>query len=181
MVGIKQKIIFQTLEDRDNPNYVERNGPFPCNRTNAWLGDGYYFWDTFVENAHWWGEYCNNSNGRYIICKAVCDYDPNLCFDLTGGNMQHLEYFNEVILMMKKQGLFTEKTTVARIIKYLKDDLKIFKYEASRVYGVLSKSVQSKYSSTVLFSIGKPQYLDTKPAIQICFYTNKSLNLKTFI
>ena len=45
------KTIYQTLENRDNADEVERDGPFLCNRKNAWLGTGYYFGDTFVELA----------------------------------------------------------------------------------------------------------------------------------
>lgn len=37
-----RKELYQTVEDRDNPDYVLENGPFKC-ISNAWLGDGYYF------------------------------------------------------------------------------------------------------------------------------------------
>ena len=40
------RIIYQTVEDRGNPDYVEQHGPFICTNKNAWLGEGYYFWDT---------------------------------------------------------------------------------------------------------------------------------------
>ena len=51
-MGVKK--IFQTLEDRNNPDEVESQGPFICTN-NPWLGKGYYFWDTFLDLAHWWG------------------------------------------------------------------------------------------------------------------------------
>ena len=47
-MGVKK--IFQTLEDRNNPDEVESQGPFICTN-NPWLGKGYYFWDTFLDLA----------------------------------------------------------------------------------------------------------------------------------
>lgn len=52
---MNDKTLYQTVEDRNNPSEIETEGPFLCVRNNAWLGRGYYFWDTFVELAHWWG------------------------------------------------------------------------------------------------------------------------------
>ncbi len=50
------KIVYQTLEDRfTDLDKLEREGPYICSWENSWLGDGYYFWEAFIENAHWWG------------------------------------------------------------------------------------------------------------------------------
>ena len=49
-------ILYQTVDDRRNIKYVLENAPFKCTRNDAWLGEGYYFWDTFINFAHWWGE-----------------------------------------------------------------------------------------------------------------------------
>jgi hypothetical protein len=52
---IKPKEVFQTLENRGtNQTHLEQGGPYICHWENSWLGDGFYFWDTFLENAHWW-------------------------------------------------------------------------------------------------------------------------------
>ena len=56
--------LYQTLEDRSNIDYVEENGPFICRRNSAWLGIGYYYWDTFVDNAHLWGEKIYKKNNK---------------------------------------------------------------------------------------------------------------------
>ena len=50
-----KRTLFQAIKDLDNPDEIEQNGPFKCRREDAWLGEGYYFWDSFVELAHWWG------------------------------------------------------------------------------------------------------------------------------
>jgi len=178
---LASKIVYQTLENRDNPDYVEKNGPFSCERRNAWLGDGYYFWDSFIENAHWWGcEGARYSNG-YFICKALYDLDDAKCFNLI-DNPEHFDMFNKTKSLMTEKGLYVpNKTTVARIIEYIKNTLKIFKYDAVRVYGINSKSFSSPYSNRTLFDTNhNTKYLDSLPAIQICFYTKTSLGLRDF-
>lgn len=175
------KIAYQTLENRGNPREVQKNGPFLCRRKNAWLGSGYYFWDSIIDNAHWWGiEGAKYDNG-YFICEAKYDLDETLCFNLI-DNALHFEYFNATKNLMKEKGLYIEgQTTVARIIEYLKNTLHIFKYEAIRVYGVNSKSAWSSYSDRTIFdSKHNIKYLDSSPAIQICFYTKSSLNLRDY-
>ncbi|HAH54215.1 MAG TPA: hypothetical protein DCM02_02730 [Flavobacterium sp.] len=178
---IKKVIVYQTLEDRGNPEKIERDGPFPCTRNNAWLGVGYYFWDTFKENAHWWGKECNNYDEGYVICKAECDYDEEKCFDLV-SNTDHLLMLHNTFELMKSKGLANSNTTVSRVIEYLKTDLKIFNFSASRASGVNSKSVSSNFSSHLIFDNkkGKLKYLDLKPAIQLCFYSKSSLNLRNY-
>ena len=39
---------YHTVEDRDNPDEIEADGPFKCTRGDAWLGPGYYFWDSKI-------------------------------------------------------------------------------------------------------------------------------------
>ncbi|MDM1043136.1 MULTISPECIES: hypothetical protein [Empedobacter] len=174
------KIVYQTLEDRGTDlDKLETEGPYPCRWENSWLGDGFYFWDTFISNAHWWGKEIRNYTKGYIICKAICDYSDTNCFDLV-GNTEHLEMFKNTYDLMKKEGLINEKTTVKRLIHYLKDDLKKFNYDAIRVYGIRSKNYNSRFNFTLNFENEKPSYLDFNPAIQICFYRKNSLNLRNY-
>jgi hypothetical protein len=178
---IKKVIVYQTLEDKGNPDEIERDGPFPCTRNNAWLGVGYYFWDTFINNAHWWGKDCSNYKDGYVICRAECDYDNEKCFDLV-GNTEHLAMLYDTYELMKSKGLANKTTTVSRVIEYLRTDLKIFNFVASRATGVNSKSLTSKFSSHLIFDDknGKLKYLDLIPAIQICFYKGNGLNLRNY-
>ncbi len=175
------KAVYQTLEDRGNPDYVDYNGPFPCNRNNAWLGNGYYFWDSFIENAHWWGcEGAKFING-YFICEAKYDFNETICFNLI-DNPHHFQLFNNTKKIMHEKGLYVpNQTTVARIIEHIKNTLKVFKYEAIRVYGINSKSFNSPYSNRTIFDKNhNTKYLDSLPAIQICFYSKSSLNLRDY-
>ena len=86
-MGVKK--IFQTLEDRNNPDEVESQGPFICTN-NPWLGKGYYFWDTFLDLAHWWGKQVHS--GNYIICQTFIEDNSEYILDLV-GNTQHLIEF----------------------------------------------------------------------------------------
>jgi len=176
---VSVKIVYQTLEDLDNPDSIELNGPFKCKFENAWLGRGYYFWESIIENAHWWGTECNSYKDGYVICKASYDSDDELCFNLI-DNYEHLSKFKDTIDLMKKKGLYKSNTTVARVIYYLKDTLKIFNYQAARVYGVHSKSKDSDYMLNLSFNPNGHQYLDLLPAIQVCFYSKNSLNLRNY-
>lgn len=175
------KTVYQTLEDRGNPDFIETNGPFLCSRNNAWLGNGYYFWDSFIENAHWWGREGARFTNGYFICEAFYDFDERICFNLI-DNPEHLQLFNDAKKIMQERGLYVaNQTTVARMIEYLQNTLKVFKYEAIRVYGVNSKSFNSPYSSRTIFDKKhNEKYLDSLPAIQICFYSKTSLNLRNF-
>lgn len=175
---MKTKTLYQTLEDRGNPDYIIDNAPFACKWENSWLGKGYYFWDTFIENAHWWGKV--RYNNEYIISKMTCDFDTSICFDLV-GDTDHMLDFSKSIEFLKNEQLLNSKTTVSRVIQYLRDKIG-FDYEAIRVYGIKSiseyKDEYKQYRHHLLFELSKPQYLDYKPAIQLCVYKNNGLNLR---
>lgn len=95
-MGVKK--LFQTLEERNNPDEVESQGPFLCTN-NPWLGKGYYFWDTFLDLAHWWGKQVHN--GNYIICQTSVEDNSEDILDLV-GNTQHLIEFKEYADILKQ-------------------------------------------------------------------------------
>jgi hypothetical protein len=174
---LEKKTIYQTLENRGNPEEVESHGPYKCSRNNSWLGTGCYFWDTFIDNAHWWGKVSVDDN--YIICQANIDFHSNTCFDLV-GNTQHMIDFEKSVKLLKSKKLIKSNTTTARVLNHLRNTLKIFDYSAIRVYGINTKSESYKPSYLMKFNLGKPQYLDYKPAIQICVYKYQNLNFRDF-
>ncbi|MDP3441813.1 MAG: hypothetical protein Q8T08_03040 [Ignavibacteria bacterium] len=174
------KTVYQTLEDRNTDlDKLEFKGPYPCHWENSWLGDGYYFWDTFLRNAHWWGKEIRNYRKGYIICEAICDYNDTDCFDLV-GNTNHMELLQETYEFLESKGLVNKNTKVKRLIRYLREDMKVFKYEAVRAYGIRSKNFNSRFNFSLSFEDNRPGYLDLSPAIQICFYSKKSLNLRNY-
>lgn len=175
---------YQTLEDRGNYNEVEEHGPYKCTHKNAWMGSGYYFWESLIDNAHWWGSEGAAYRRGYIICESSFELSDEKCFNLI-DNPDHLEAYNNMRELMKENGLYIEgRTTAARIIDQIKEVIKVFHYEAIRFYGVNSINSNSPFSKRTNFvyqHLKKSyQYLDTSPAIQICFYNKNSLNRKGF-
>ncbi|HQZ25402.1 MAG TPA: hypothetical protein PLD18_08890 [Flavobacterium sp.] len=173
------KTLYQALKDKNNPDIIRDEGPFICTTDEAWLGHGYYFWDTFKHLPHWWGE--SKLNNSYVVCKAKCDFSSKECFDLV-GEPEHMDLFGAIVEVMNKEGLLDENTTVAEVIYHLKNKLGIFHWKASRVVGVLSISpkLYSHYTFRMIFEEGHKSFLDYRPAIQICLYEKDALNFRDY-
>lgn len=179
----KKLTVYQTLKNKNNSTEVESDGPFSCNWSNAWLGEGYYFWETFLNSAHWWGKmHCLNN---YFICEATCVKTETNCFDLVGDS-EHMSIFSDTVELMRKNGLIQKTTTVPRILQYLKDDIKIFHFDATRAVGFTSiaSKKSSKYLKKMLFELPKvgkvEHYMHYLPPIQICFYKKDSMGLNGY-
>lgn len=172
-----RKTVYQTLEDRENPDEIERNGPFPCNWENTWLGNGYYFWDTFLENAHWWGKQ-PRYKGRYIICEASFDYNLETCFDLVGTTEHLLDFEKSYKLVKNKFPL--DPINVARVISFM-TTTDSFKYHAVRAFGILSKKPKlNKFKLPFEIKRNLRAYLDYKPAIQIVLFNCPKVDFKNY-
>lgn len=175
--------IYQTLND-ENPDDVENNGPFPCNRTNAWLHDGYYFWDQDIAVAHWWGT--KGYEGEYIICESHFEYNIELCWDLHNEHSAR-EEFRLISKEISDRGINGKREIKVRdIIEYLQTK-GVFKYEAVRLAGINSIGFNDPLYERYLLDKKnrrnkKPllwQY-DNRPAIQICFYKKYALKREGF-
>jgi hypothetical protein len=178
---VETKTLYQTLADRGNIKEIETDGPFPCNWPNTWLGEGYYLWDTFISNAHWWGQVWHK-NG-YIIAEGICDFEIEKCFDLL-GNMEHVRILGEVAELLKNKKFYCENTiTVALVIEFIKKTTN-FNYEAIRASGIDSINKNSKrndqYIDRLPFESRLPAYLDLKPTVQMCLLHKGALNFRNF-
>ena len=129
----KFDIIYQTAKDKGNPEELERNGPIYCNSSDAWLGNGYYFWHGHEELSHWWGK--ARIRGKYIVCRGYCNIQPN-CFDLhdsPGHRAQMIKAFEIVTKIndeAKKRGAdYDEEILLSKVIEWLKKK-SFFNYEA---------------------------------------------------
>ena len=172
---MKEYTVYQTLQDKENPDEVERCGPYPCDWDNTWLGTGYYFWEAFEENAHWWGKkHCKN---KYMIGSAIIELNDENCIDLY-NNTDHMISFEKSIILMKKKKLIDDTTTVNRVLQYLRYKTDTFKYSAVRAEGTNSKLRDPNFIFTMKFENKSTatQFLDYKPAIQICAYDLSKLN-----
>lgn len=180
--------LIQTLKDKGNPEQVESDGPFICTRPHAWLGFGYYFWDTHIELGHWWGE--TTLNNSYIICSANAIIDKT-CWDLH-NNQKHLMAFSEALdEIVDKEMTTYAKAKVPEVIEYIKKK-GMFKYKAIRALGLRSVSSQSnyfqlvnfdqpgQYDKIIRFDEKLPAHLDMLPAIQICLLEKTALSLSNY-
>lgn len=156
--------IYQTLENRGNPDEIEAHGPYLCTSPKAWLGKGYYFWDTFIFHAHAWGE--KSYGGNYVICKASFQFDWDFVFDVV-GNMEHVQMLEEIARVLHENGRIC---TVAKSLEILKS-----KTDFSRQYiAVRAKDEKVDLHHRISFTNNGAEYMSTSPRVQICFF-DKSL------
>ena len=179
---MKMTTIYQTLEDRDNTEEIQDHGPYFCslkdeNGNNKkgicepWLGEGYYFWDTRIEDAKWWGQEVHR--GSYIICKTQYNQNSELLFDIV-GNISHQDDFNECAELIRKQRSL-DKVSVPLVIGYLKK-IKDFQYKAIRMCPNPSKKRTN--DSAVVFP-GEKASFSISRKVQICFF-DKTLLTEPF-
>lgn len=161
---------YQTLEDRENPDEIERNGPFKCRRKNAWLGEGYYFWDTNIDWAHDWGK--NGYRNNYIICEAGIIIN-NRCFDLV-GSIAHQQEFLKIIDVFKASGFLAKykKVYIGEIIELMKNN-RLLDYD-------LIRANDDKKSIQFSFVKNKEETTTLLKRTQICLVNKTNLILHSF-
>jgi len=107
--------MYHTVERR-----VERlNKPTLCERLDAWLGEGYYFWYDKLD-AHDWGKNSKNGTGEYEIYKSEVDCEDVLD---TVFDEKHYRFWLKTIeqtadLIRKKTG-FTP--SIEEVNEYFRD------------------------------------------------------------
>lgn len=173
---MKRKTIFQTLENRENPDDIENQGPFLCTR-KPWLGKGYYFGDTFIELAHWWGR--QGYDGNYVICQSQIDYNPEDIFDLVGDTEQISEFRNYVKIL--KECYKGEFLTVGFVIEHMKRTMKSFTYSVILANPIDTVKCDSELKALRLpFVFHNSAYLDMVPPIQLCIIDKKYIGKNNF-
>ncbi len=163
------KKLFHTIRKERLIAASIQNAPYLCIK-NPWLGNGYYFWDSFIELAHWWGE--THYHGNYIITEAECPFPENEVYDLI-NNPEHIkEFANYVEMLEKKNG---EEVTVPQAIEHMKKHTSFSRiYKAVRADGRLSISHYYEYNKPyirrVRFNLEGNQYIDLLPPWQYCIF-----------
>lgn len=111
---------YQTLEDKDNIDEIELDGPFKCTRPDAWLGDGCYLWDSNMEWAKQWGKNVYQHHGKdFVIGRCSLLIDES-CFDLFGNVSHQMEFKKLIEILVEHQFIEKERITVPVLIEYLK-------------------------------------------------------------
>lgn len=165
------KALFQALKDCDNPSEVIDHGPYKCTRSDAWLGDGFYFWDSIIDLAHWWGKLAYGD--KYIIGKLNYYYDDALIYDLL--EPEKLNDFREYADLLRKE--YGKSYTVASVLAHMRTHPD-FHYRGVRMKG--EHSTSSIEGKKIFFKRRNDYYLDTKPAVQICLFHDKDVKSSPF-
>lgn len=168
---------YHTVEDRGNPEHIEMEGPFRCEREDAWLGHGYYFWDTNIEWAHQWGGNAYKQNG-YVVCKANLNSD--IMYDLV-GNVSHQMEFEEMIKLFEGDESYQrEKPLVAEIIDFMKDR-GFFTHKSVRAADNPPKVVEIDFRPprNIVHPENRP-HMRIGQRVQICLFEKNELTLHDF-
>lgn len=163
---------YQTLEDRDNIDEIEMDGPYKCTRSNAWLGHGYYFWDTNMDWAIGWGVTSFNKREMEFVI-ARCKLDLTNCFDLV-GNVQHQFDLMECIRVFKTsvKGSTRREPLIPELIEFLKRN-NLFPYNSIR-------SSDNPDSRTVFYVSGRNNFVVVNQRVQVCVIDKRNVLLRPF-
>ena len=167
--------IFQTLENRGNQTEIENHGPFICTLCDKngklkrgtrepWLGEGYYFWDTRIKDAHWW-EQLNYSYTGYYICHTKYNHLSPLLFDMV-GNVSHMDAFINCARIIKQRKNL-HKISFPVVLEYLKKHTD-FNFKAIRVWP--DPLVDHTSTSENIYVPGNKAVARLLEKIQICFF-----------
>ncbi len=165
---------YQTLEDRDNIDEIEFEGPFKCTRNDAWLGHGYYFWDTNMDWAIAWGKGSYSKQGKnFVIGRCRIDLSKE-CFDLLGC-VAHWQELLEIIgvFVDSKKIKDPSQKIVPNIIMFMKKN-GVFPYKSIRAADFHKNSVQ------LYFKDDQKEYMVINQRVQICVIDIKEVLLHPF-
>jgi hypothetical protein len=172
---------YHTVQDRENPDFIETEGPFLCARENAWLGEGYYFWDSDIDWAHEWGLFNKNRWKKgYVICEGTINNDPLLLWDIFGNvlHKKELEYAQKLIA---ESGYHEnpEQILVHEIIGYLKKK-GTFAYKGIRAAHLPKKTTKIIPFVKATEKKPKPEHMTVGERVQICVIEKTELLLRDF-
>lgn len=169
-------IVHQTLQNKENADEVERDGPYPVeDYKNAYLGYGYYFWDDHFEIAQWWGMvHCSDN---YFICEGELNVDFDSFFDLVGSRK------NQKFIREAANDLGLSDSPLGKLIEILKDlekrpDYKgIFPYKVIRA---VDETLGSYNQDFIKFVEGKKGKTSLSPQIIICLIEKNARFLRSY-
>lgn len=168
------KLLYQTVEDRGNPEVVESSGPFPCNK-HPWLTPGFYFWDTSIEWAHWWGK--QGYGGSYIISQYKFEYNHEEIYDLLDPTF--LAEFRSYAKILERDTRDSD-ISVPQVIAHMREHTS-FPYKGVRAEGRFSASYSDNPELNQSMPFVKMKLrrtrarLDMLPSVQICLFSKESL------
>jgi hypothetical protein len=164
-----QTIGYHTLEDRGNYIPIEETGPKPCSHSKAWLGHGYYFWDSNIYWAHDWGR----NYAKYMIFEGEIEIDENT-YDLLGNISHKLEFAEMSYDLKRKNNLKPEANViVAQVIEYIK---KFVGFD----YNSIRAADYPERTSIISFGGKRGEFMYLNERAQICLINKNNLSLPSF-
>ncbi len=157
--------IYQALEYTADEDEI----PHWSSDQNAWLGYGYYFWDSSIDRAHWWGKsrYKNN----YMICKT--EYDKNFhLFDMFDTN--HSKEYTDTRIVLAKE--FASRKKVSNTI-YAQDVINALKSTSEFMNNFFAIRMLAMECAPVIhkiqFASNSPAYSDEDLPVQLCVWDKR--------
>ena len=162
---------YHTLENKDNFDEIELEGPFDCTHTGAWLGKGSYFWDTNIDWAHEWGNIGYVRRGKeYCITETIIDLSKN-CFDLFGSVSSQQALIECIDVMIDSGKLKDDKSAVIpNLIQFMKEK-GIFNYSSIRAADMHRSIMRLKFRGD------RPEFMVINQRVQICVIHRKGVIL----
>lgn len=162
---------YHTLENKDNFDEIELEGPFDCTHTGAWLGKGSYFWDTNIDWAHEWGNIGYVRRGKeYCITETIIDLSKN-CFDLFGSVSSQQALIECIDVMIDSGKLKDAKSAVIpNLIQFMKE-IGIFNYSSIRAADMHRSIMRLKFRGA------RPEFMVINQRVQICVIHRKGVIL----
>lgn len=167
--------MYHTQEKRDR----RLTKPIPCDRPDAWLGGGYYFWHD-IDDAHMWGKKSKKATGSYEIYSAEIDCENVI--DTVFNEEIYLWWVKQIERAAKHlRELRSSKQNPT--LKQLNDYLKGIP-EWKDVVGVLFQDVPDGYEYSVIAPIeyrNKKTYFAYKKRIQLALYKRQYMSKFSFV
>lgn len=156
--------LYQTLEDCNNVDYVEANGPFPGNVRERWLGAGYYYWDTFINSAHFWGRVSYVHAGKgYIIAQSEVSLPSDKVLNLLEPtDLEKFAAWRDVYAKTFPNRVVTVERVLTHAENVMGPDFPYVAIKAEFKNCINIRDYQDRISPN-----GKA-YLDLKPPVQVC-------------
>ena len=173
--------IYQTVEHRHDQTEeaLIAQGPIFCESDDAWLGSGYYFWDSRIEDAHWWGKHAYiRKNKSYRICQAQMTLNRLTCFDLLGCIDHVKEFFFSIDTIQKHQGAGSG-ILVEDVLCYMRS-LPNWNYGAIRAEPSPTYSNNKSNVKPHAYFPGLNFWLAETNKVQICINDKAKVNFRQF-
>lgn len=139
--------------------------PIHCSSEDARLGQGYYFWDTDIEAAKWWGE--SHYEGAYRVCRSHYDAHSEHYFDLV-GNVQHIKILGECYHKLQQRK--KEDYSIGEVLELMKCVIPEFRdtYWAIRAHPMNKRYLDSKMDIPFAKGEDKKLFISCATRVQVC-------------